>query len=257
MIHSRFHFFMLRAILNARLRRAMLKASNVFVFSESTRGALLHDGYPGQAMDVLSEAVHVPIVIPPRDRAKRRIGVVSRLNYSKGVQDVLVAAPRVLRDFPSVEFLIAGDGRYRSSLERFARRLKIESSVHFLGFRPDPWHQVLPLIEVLAHPTFDRGDSMPLALLEAGAAGIPVVTTHWNGIPEIVRDGITGILVPPRDVIALADGLKALLRDPSRSAAMGIQARNWVREKFSIGNVADRFLRVLNGQTEPRSELVG
>jgi glycosyltransferase involved in cell wall biosynthesis len=242
MIHSRFYYLVHQQILNPMLRRAMLHADTVFVFSESTRQALANDGFPESRMTVLPEAIDVPRTLPPRQaKNKAKVGVVSRLHYSKGVQDVLSAAALLLRVLPDVEFLIAGDGPYRPTLERLTRKLGIEDSVQFLGFMRDPW-RIMSQIDVLAHATFDLGDSMPLALLEAGAAGIPVVATRWSGIPEIVQDGKTGLLVPPHDAPAMAEGIAKLLRDPTLALSCGSLARNWVTDHFHISVAAQRFV---------------
>jgi len=174
----------------------------------------------------------------------RRIGVLTRLTYDKGVQDILEAVPSVLSEFPQAEFLIAGDGPYRRKLEALARKLGIAPSVKFLGWVSDSW-EFLSRISVLVHATFNPGESMPTCLLEASATGIPVVATRWNGIPEIVRDGETGLLVPPHEVAALADAIKRLLRDERLAANLGSNGRKFVAQNFTVQRVAQDFLAAL------------
>jgi glycosyltransferase involved in cell wall biosynthesis len=252
MMHSRPYYFFWRILLNSRLRRAMKAASLAFVFSESTKKAMAEDGFPKEVMHVMREAINIPVAIPARgDNDRPRIGVVSRLRYPKGVQNVLLAAHSILKAFPDVEFIIAGEGSYRARLESLAEKLKIKRSVRFLGLVQNPW-EVFSQIDILAHATFDSGDSMPLAILEAGAAGVPVVATRWSGIPEIVRDGFTGMLVPPRDVAALTDALSQLLRDRSLASEMGNCARKWVQQNFGIAVVAQHFLGLLEGSFQIR-----
>jgi glycosyltransferase involved in cell wall biosynthesis len=255
LIHSRLYYFVHRMVLNPRLGRAMLKADSVSVFSESTKKAMAMDGFPEWKMGALPVAIEIPATPLRRVRdGRQRIGVVCRLHRPKGVQNVLLAAPSVLQVFPDVEFVIAGQGPYRPNLERLARKLKIESSVRFLGFVRNPG-EVFSQIDILAHATFDPGDSMPLAILEAGAAGVPVVSTRWGGIPEIVQDGKTGILVPPHDVPALAQALLTLLHDSSLLATMTRCSKPWVEQNFAIPAVAQRILNILERRSDPVHDL--
>ncbi|MGH9449959.1 MAG: glycosyltransferase, partial [Terriglobia bacterium] len=99
---------------------------------------------------------------------------------------------------------------------------------------------------VLAHATFDPGDSMPTNILEAAAVGVPAVATRWAGIPEIVRDGETGLLVPPRDVNAIRYALLRVLGDRGFASQLGENARTFVTSHFSMKTVAQTFIRHLN-----------
>jgi glycosyltransferase involved in cell wall biosynthesis len=243
-MHSKLHFLCNRLFVNPLLRRAMRAADLAFVVSRSTQAALEQSGFPPEKMRLLPVGVEVPAALPPRTDGVLRVGVVSRLLYLKGVQYVLRAAPAIIRQFPGIEFLIAGEGRYQRRLERLAKQLGIEASVQFLGFKEDP-SGVYQRINVLAHATFDPGDSMPTSILEAGAAGVPSVATRWSGIPEIVRDGETGLLVPAHDVNALAGAIRRLLEDGQFAARLGARARELVLEGFTMKEVARSFAEQL------------
>jgi glycosyltransferase involved in cell wall biosynthesis len=145
----------------------------------------------------------------PTDRVTLALGRLDRL---KGI-DVLLEAWRALAErHPSAVLLLAGDGPERASLERWAQGRGLRS-VRFLGQRSDV-RSLLWAADVLAMPS--RQEAMPMAALEALACGVPVVGSRVGGIPEIVRDGENGILVPAEDAGALARALDGLLSDPAR-----------------------------------------
>ena len=244
-VHSKLHYLAHRLIVNPMLRRAMHEADLAFVVSRSTKDALAEDGFPTDKMYLLPVGIDVPAGLPPcpMDGAMK-VGVVSRLLYFKGVQYVLRAVPEIIRQFPGTEFLIAGEGRYRPRLERLVGKLGIDASVRFLGFKEDPW-EVYRRISVLVHATFDPGDSMPTSILEAAAAGVPSVATRWSGIPEIVRDGETGLLVPVHDLDALTGAIKRLLEDGQFASRLGARAREFVLENFTMKQVARSFVEHL------------
>jgi glycosyltransferase involved in cell wall biosynthesis len=220
----------------------MPRADRVFVASQTTKNAFIALGYPDSSMRVIPEGTDLPArLLRPNPRFRQQIGIVCRLVRAKGVQYTLRAAPEILREFPKVQFLIAGEGRYRRQLERLVRELNLESSVRFLGFVKDAW-QIYSQIDLLVHATFDQGDSMPIAILEAAVAGVPAVTTRVGGIPEIVQHERTGILVPPRDSGEIASAVLRLLRDPALTVRLGEQAKDFVTRNFVMSQVARQIL---------------
>lgn len=159
------------------------------------------------------------------------IGVLARLESQKGHAFVLEALPSVLREFPDARLLLVGDGSLRSELERHAVRRGISGHVLFAGFRTDV-PRVLDAMDLVVLPSLYEG--MPLAAIEAGAMAKPVVATQVDGTPEVVRDGVTGRLVPPRDAAALADAIRAVLRDPRQARQFGEAGRQHVRACFDL-----------------------
>ncbi len=159
------------------------------------------------------------------------VGVIGRLEPQKGHAFLLDAWPAVVREFPDARLVLAGDGSLRGELEGRARALGIAAHVLFLGFRADV-PRILDTIDVMALPSLYEG--MPLTVIEASAMARPVVATAVDGTPEVVRDGITGHLVPPRDPGALARAIVALLADRDRAIAMGEAGRAWVLERFDL-----------------------
>jgi glycosyltransferase involved in cell wall biosynthesis len=153
---------------------------------------------------------------------------VSRLHPQKGHEDLLAAWRRVTAVYPHVDLLIVGDGRRRSELERLAAR---QSHVHFTGQRDDV-AELLALSDLLILPSLWEG--LPNVVLEAMAAGLPVVATAVGGTPELVIDGKTGLLVPPRDPAALAQAILALLTEPDLAQRLGENGRLRVADQFTI-----------------------
>lgn len=163
------------------------------------------------------------------------VGVVGRLVPIKDHRTFLEAAVRMGTDRPDVVFAVAGDGELRTDLESRARAL-LGDRVRFLG-----WVEDLPAL----YATLDvvmltsRNEGTPVSLIEAGAAGRPVVATRVGGVKDVVREGVTGLLAAPGDAAALAAAALRLLDEPAVAATMGTAARTWVRDRFSATRLAD------------------
>ena len=153
------------------------------------------------------------------------VGIVARLVPIKAHEVFLEAAAQIRVQEPDTTFLIIGDGERRAELEGMARDLGLERSMRFLGWRGD-MRQVYADLDVVALSSNNEGS--PVALIEALAAARPVVATNVGGVPNVVADGESGLLVPPRDPDALAAGIVTLLRDPARAAAYGQAGRKAV-----------------------------
>ena len=157
--------------------------------------------------------------------------VVSNFIRYKGHEYFLRAWRQVLVEFPSAVALLAGDGVFRAEIERICDDLNIRQSVRFLGVRPDV-PALLALADVYVHPSLQEGYSN--ALLEAMAAGKAVVATAVGGNVEAVSDGVTGLLVPPADAVALERAITRLLGDGHTARAMGERARRYVHERYEM-----------------------
>jgi glycosyltransferase involved in cell wall biosynthesis len=169
------------------------------------------------------------------------IGTVGRLVPIKGHTWLLRAVPRVLSEFPQVRVVLIGDGPMQDELKELAAELGISPHVVFLGTRPDI-PECLAALDLFVLPSLNEG--MGRVLLEAMAVGCPVVATRVGGIPDIVADGTTGLLVPPRDDRALAEAILILLQDPSRRAAYGEAARRHVDGRFEVETMVRKIERL-------------
>jgi len=186
---------------------------------------------------------------PPAPRAPRArreetgpvVGTVARLAPEKDQHRLLEAFALLRREHPGARLVLAGDGPLRAELEARARELSIDPAVTFLGFR-ERVADVLSGLDIFALSS--RTEGVPLALLEAMAAGLPVVATAVGGVPEVVVDGESGLLVPPADAEALAGALGRLARDRPLAERLGAAARRRVRERFSLAATARVYARL-------------
>lgn len=209
--------------------------------SDAIRRILAADGLPESRLVTVYEGIDIERVeaAPPIDLHAELwlphhapiIGNVAALVPHKGQRHLLDAAALVVRQAPDARFVIAGDGELRGSLERLIKEQSLDKHVFLLGFRPDVLsvHQAFDIF-VMSSVTEGLGTS----LLDAMACGKPVVATTAGGMPEVVADGKTGILVPPRDHRAMASAIIRLLGDESLRRDMGAAGRARVRQHFSV-----------------------
>jgi glycosyltransferase involved in cell wall biosynthesis len=167
----------------------------------------------------------------------RVVGVVGRLHPIKGHTYFLQAARKVLDTYKAVTFLVVGDGQLCEALQDESRRLGIAGHVIFPGYcREVP--ALLQEVDIKVISSLSEG--IPLTLFEAMAAGCPVVSTNVGGIGEIVEEGVTGFLVPPRDVEELAEKIMLLLNNDSLRQAMGEAARA-AAKKYDVSSNVRQF----------------
>jgi L-malate glycosyltransferase len=238
-------------------RYACRLADCVLVNAESIRDWLVQDGYDPGRIVVIRNGIDMSHFRPaPGTEAggvHREFGfpagaplviLVSRLNPSKGVADLVDAAAIVAATRPDVRVLIVGGGEpvstaggvvedtaYRAELGERVRRLGLERVVAFAGHRSDI-PRLLQASTLSVLPSLSEG--LPNAVLESMAAGVPVVATAVGGVPEIVTDGRTGLLVPPASPAALAAALERLLAEPALAARLGAAGHQLVVERFSM-----------------------
>jgi glycosyltransferase involved in cell wall biosynthesis len=194
----------------------------------------------------------VPAKEGPADGGEGAAGyllVVGRLRIRKGVDVLLAAMPELLRRHPAARLLIAGDGEHRAALERAAAALALGEAVSFLG-RADAMRvrRLLRGAAALVVPSIYEG--MPLVVLEAMEASVPVVASRVSGIPEVVEDGRTGWLVPPEEPASLAVALAAALDDPAAASRRGAAGRRLLAERFRPVHAARRWRRAVLGGGE-------
>ncbi len=176
---------------------------------------------------------------------------VARLTRQKGIPTLLKAAALVHRARPAARFLLVGPRESEGALA--IAQAEIEKHAPYvlaLGQRSDV-PALLGLADVFAFPTEYR-EGVPRVLLEAGLAGLPMVTTDMPGCNDVVEDGRTGLLVPPRDPRSLADSILELLEDRDRARAMGRRAAQLVRREFSLALTVDRYCALYSELLEAR-----
>lgn len=173
---------------------------------------------------------------PPRRR--RRVLMVANLRPEKGHDTLIDAAAAVLRIFPDATFTIAGDGTERDRLVAYATERGVAAAFSWLGHREDV-ASIVATSDIFVLPS--RTEAFPNALLEAMAAGLPCVATRVGGIPEIVSDGRTGLLIRVDDSIDLAGSLCHLMSDATLSADLGAAASQEVTARYSFERMTAAF----------------
>lgn len=169
------------------------------------------------------------------------IGVVAQLIERKGHDVLLAALPSLRRTYPGLVVLLFGRGPCDERLREQARARGVDEAVIFAGYRDD-LPALLPGLDVLVHPA--RAEGLGVSLLQAAAAGVPVVASRVGGIPEAVRDGETGLLVPPGDAAALGQAIDRLLSDPAQARAMGRRGQAFMAREFSLARMVAGNLAV-------------
>ena len=184
-----------------------------------------------------------PFVAPPLEQVRRvqhSLGLqdeavilaVGRLSYEKGIADLLRAAAvlRNTKGVPNFRLVLVGDGPEREALARLASRLGIEGKLTMAGFQRDtkPYYSIATLMAVSSHT-----EGSPNVVLEAMAAGLPIAATAVGGIPEILEEGLTGLMVPPRNPDAMASAILRILTDPEMRLRLGAAARLRAESNFT------------------------
>lgn len=242
--------FPVRGSAGSRLLYALRREATIAI-SEGVRDALVQSGLDPSSIDVVRSGIDLTPFDAPFDRSaiRFRLGTqegdflvlqVAALAPHKSQKDLLDAARIVLAERPEARIWIAGEGILRDELEQQHRRLDLGDRVRLLGFRDDV-PDLLKAADLFCVSSYLEG--MGTATLDAMAVGLPVVATRVGGIPEIVEDGVTGLLVPPRDPEALAGAILTLARDPARRRSMGQEARGRVRA-FSADRTEEETRRV-------------
>jgi len=227
-------------------------AARVIAVSASTRDSLVAQGYPPRLVEVVHNGIDVEAADGGSADGLRaelgipagapRVGELARLCDVKGQRELIEAAALV----PDVHVALAGDdleqgGTYREALVALARDRGMADRVHFLGYRADTG-SLLDQLDALVLPSWIEG--LPISVLEAMAHAKPVIATPVGGTAELVVDGKTGLLVPPRDPEALAAALRTLIGDPERARRLGLAGRERARREFSETAMTARVLEV-------------
>lgn len=183
------------------------------------------------------------------EKTDRVIGVVARLVSDKGHEYLLRAAALLERDFPDMRLLIVGEGRERANLEQLAQALGIGSRVVFTGNLPDV-SKALAAMDIFAFPATWR-EGFGLSIVEAMTCGKPVIVTNIWALNSLIQNGVTGLLVEPKDAEVLADALRKLLQDPNLRRQIGENARAAVERLFTIERMAAEIAGVYKETLTP------
>jgi glycosyltransferase involved in cell wall biosynthesis len=166
------------------------------------------------------------------------VGAVARLDYRKGLHDLLSAAPLILDKNPLVKFVIVGDGKEKTNLLTQAKMLGLRDNVIFTGFRKDLDH-IFPHFDIFVLPSHFEG--FPYVIQIAMHYKVPVIASRVNGIPDIITDGDNGLLISPQNPAEIAEKVNLLLSNPKLAHNLSERALNVLEDKFSYQHMIDQF----------------
>ena len=232
------------------LFRSLQPVDHLITVSEAQRRTYAAIGVPAASLTTVPNGIRPRGAGPGRDAARAALGLtpdqpvvltVGRLTVMKGHVHLLDAVPGLVRRFPDLAVVVIGRGHLESRLRAQAEALGVQDAVHLTGQRSDA-RQLLDAADVFVLPS--RHEGMPLVLLEAMDAGLPVVATRVIGSEEVVVEGETGLLVRPRDAWALEVALGELLGDPQRRAELGRAGRRRFVRGFTSARMTTDTLAV-------------
>ena len=224
----------------------------IITISEAIREVLVREGLDPDRI----RCVHSALDIDPEQMPCRRDAFMEEFDFSpenqvvgmaaqfiprKGHDILLQAIPAVLREHPEARFLLFGRGPLHEEISQKVVAEGLENEVRVPGFRED-LPNILPCLSALVHPATTEG--LGIIILQAAAAGLPVVASAAGGIPEAVVHGETGLLVPPGDPEALGSALSSILDDPAEARRMGNRGRHRIRTEFSVDRMVEGNLGV-------------
>ncbi len=215
--------------------------------SEAVRQVMVDSGVPGARVQTIHSGIdlkrcdNAPEAEPLFPPGVRVVGTVGHLAGNKGHRYLLEAAQYLVRDEPKLGVAIVGTGALRQTLEAEAEALGLAEHVTFTGFRRDI-PSLMKTFEIFVFPSHLEG--LGTSILDAMAMGKPVVATRAGGIPETVEDGVTGLLVPPRDPVALAQAIRYLLQHPELQVQFGKAGRRRVEQGFTAERMARQTVQV-------------
>jgi len=223
------------------LREKLLAATNIITCSDFNRSFI--EKQFSDIWNILSNKVHVhyhgldfkDFPFEPNHRTSRKLLAVGRIDEWKGFEYLLHAMRELMRRRVDCELELVGDGKEGNSLKRLATTLEISDRVKFRGWVTS---EEVPIImsqaAIFVHPSSKLGDGVPNVIKEAMAVGTPVIGSSIAGIPELLRGGELGLLVPPRDVKALADAIQNLLANGALREKYAASAKRYVTKKFDL-----------------------
>ncbi len=238
--------------------------------SDAVRRKLIDDGYPDESrLEVIYNGVDLSrfyigkraqhiVTGPPAVYGPMIVGTVARLSPEKSLETLIRAMLKVTRVFPKARCIIAGDGPMSESLQKLAAELGLEESCIFTGYRDDV-PSLLSVMDVFVLTSTVEG--LPTSLLEAMAMGKPVVATRVGGVPEIVEDGNSGILIEPGDEKRIAEAIITLLKDRDMRRCMGMAGRERVKNNFDLNlttkRIEELYLKALSEKNVVPSRTAG
>ena len=251
------------------VERSLVRWVSRFIYiSRAIETSYLQCGVPSETGVVIHNGIDARVFFTIHDPAEVRrdlrirgegpvVAVVGRLDWWKGHEDFVEAMAEVRERVPGVTALIVGEAdrlprnqEYLRGIEGLVAELGLEEDLVFAGARRDI-PRVLSAVDVLVVSS-SSPEPFGLVVIEGMAAGKPVVATAAGGIPEIIQDGVNGVLVPPRDPHSMASAIEELLQDSGKAARIGSAGRRHVLDRFTIETQSESVRRVYDAVLTPR-----
>jgi glycosyltransferase involved in cell wall biosynthesis len=219
--------------------------------SEDIKKQLLSYAVPRNKIFVVHNGIDVARFSPRKKGKLKRefkisarykiIGTIGKLSKEKGHKYFLKAATEIKKKYSNVKFVIVGEGALKRKLKTLAKKVKIENSVIFVGFREDI-PEILDDFDIFVLSSVREG--IPLVLLEALAKAKPVVSFEVGGIPEVITNGETGILVQARNYKSLAENVVSLLNKPQLAKKIAKKGQERVKKDFNLEAMTDKYQEI-------------
>jgi L-malate glycosyltransferase len=229
-----------RSAAHLTMQRAAYSCAHVVVANSQAAAARLYEErVPPAKVAIVPNGLDLSAFTPRRaDAGRQRVIVVGNLRPVKGHEVLIDAAPDVLRRYPQAHFELVGSGPEHASLTARAAARGVAHAFTFLGARDDV-PALLAAADVFVLPSYT--ESFPNALLEAMAAGLPIVASAVGGIPEVIHNGRNGLLIPAGDAAALAERLCRVLGDPALRTRLSVAARADAEARYSFDRMVAAF----------------
>jgi glycosyltransferase involved in cell wall biosynthesis len=252
----------------ARARNSMLRRTGAVVaISEAIAREAVEAGFPAGKVHLIPHGIdmaeYAPVTAEEKAARRRALGLptdtllaayTGRLIAGKGLE-TLFAAMRSLADIPSLHLVLVGSGSgqvisIEDSLRKEAETGLLQGRVTFTG-RVENVAAYLQASDVFVFPTLD--EALGMSAVEAQACGLPAVASRTGGVPDVIEDGVTGILVPPGEASPLAAGLRKLVTDPELRRRLAVAARTRTEEKFALSTTVARYADLFRSLTVSRT----
>jgi glycosyltransferase involved in cell wall biosynthesis len=253
-IHSWEHRgIFVRKLVKAFYFRTMKYTKAVIAVSEFVKNSLKREGVSEDKIFLIHNGVDVEeyTPVPRKEREKLRsymtdepvsqaIGLVGNLVEMKGLRYFMQALPLIFKNHPGTLVAVVGDGPLLSEMKKSVKEAGFSHRVKFLGRLNKLTRNVMSALDVLVQPSLT--ESFGLTAAEALSCQVPVVASNIGGLPELIKDGINGFLVPPKDYSALAEKVNIILDDPDKRIRFGKAGRQHIIENFRIQDTAEKYL---------------
>ena len=232
----------------------MRKFDQIVAVSEKIKEEMLNKKIPGNKISVIDNGIDLDRFqeISSADSIKKEfaiaeedivIGSIGNLGYEKGQVYLLQAAKEIIAKNDKVKFLIVGDGILRKELENKAIEYGLTNHIIFTGIRKDI-PQLLSLMNIFVLPSIREG--LPMVLLEALASRTPVIATKVGAVPKLISNNLTGILIDPGDISAIALAIDALIKNADKAKRLAENGYKRVEKEFSSEAMCDRYIKLYN-----------